>query len=59
MARLFEAALGNRLMTTILVVVFIALGLRAMVQLPIDAVPDVTPTSSRLSPTPRDLARLI
>jgi cobalt-zinc-cadmium resistance protein CzcA len=43
MTRLFEAALGNRLMTTILVVVFIVLGLRAMVQLPIDAVPDVTP----------------
>jgi heavy metal efflux system protein len=42
--RLFEAALENRLMTMILVIVFVAFGLRAMVQLPIDAVPDVTPT---------------
>jgi heavy metal efflux system protein len=41
--RLFEAALENRLMTMILVIVFVAFGLRAMVQLPIDAVPDVTP----------------
>ena len=41
--RLFEAALGNRLMTIILVVIFVALGVRAMVALPIDASPDVTP----------------
>ena len=41
--RLFEAALGNRLMTISLVVIFVALGVRAMVALPIDASPDVTP----------------
>jgi cobalt-zinc-cadmium resistance protein CzcA len=40
---LFETALENRLMTFILVVVFVVLGLRAMVALPIDASPDVTP----------------
>ena len=42
-SRIFEAALGNRLMTIILIVVFVAIGLRAMVTLPIDASPDVTP----------------
>ncbi len=42
-AKIFDAALQNRLMTFILIVVFVALGLRAMVQLPIDASPDVTP----------------
>ena len=41
--RIFEAALGNRLLTIILVTVMIGLGLRALVSLPIDAVPDVTP----------------
>jgi cobalt-zinc-cadmium resistance protein CzcA len=41
--RIFEAALQNRLMTIILVVVFVAIGLRAMTMLPIDASPDVTP----------------
>jgi cobalt-zinc-cadmium resistance protein CzcA len=40
---IFEAALGNRLMTIILIGVFVAIGLRAMVTLPIDASPDVTP----------------
>src|SRR5215470_4594499 len=44
MARaIFEAALKNRLMTVMLVVVFLGIGLRAMVALPIDASPDVTP----------------
>jgi cobalt-zinc-cadmium resistance protein CzcA len=42
-SRIFEAALGNRLMTIILIVVFVAIGLHAMVLLPIDASPDVTP----------------
>src|SRR5215469_14326953 len=41
--RIFEAALQNRLMTVILIVVFVAIGLRAMTLLPIDASPDVTP----------------
>ena len=41
--RLFEAALQNRLMTLILFVVLIAIGARAMMRLPIDAAPDVTP----------------
>jgi heavy metal efflux system protein len=41
--RIFEAALENRLLTIIFVVVLTGLGLRAMMQLPIDAVPDVTP----------------
>src|SRR5215472_9146725 len=41
--RIFEAALQNRLMTVILIVVFVAIGLRAMALLPIDASPDVTP----------------
>ena len=41
--RLFEAALQNRLMTILLVVVFVAIGARAMTLLPIDASPDVTP----------------
>jgi len=40
---LFEAALENRLMTFLLFVVLVALGLRAMTLLPIDAAPDVTP----------------
>src|SRR6201997_2194723 len=41
--RIFEAALQNRLMTMILIVVFVMVGLRATVLLPIDASPDVTP----------------
>lgn len=41
--RIFGAALENRLMTILLFVVFIAIGLRAMLLLPIDASPDVTP----------------
>ena len=41
--RIFEAALENRLLTLILVAVAIAVGVRAMIALPIDAVPDVTP----------------
>jgi cobalt-zinc-cadmium resistance protein CzcA len=41
--RIFEAALENRLMTVLLFVVFIAIGVRAMLLLPIDASPDVTP----------------
>src|SRR5580658_4152026 len=41
--KLFEAALANRLMTIVLMVVFIAIGVRAMFLLPIDASPDVTP----------------
>src|SRR5581483_4942882 len=41
--RIFEAALENRLMTIILVIVFVAIGARAMTMLPIDASPDVTP----------------
>ncbi len=40
---IFEAALENRLMTIILVIVFVAIGARAMTMLPIDASPDVTP----------------
>src|ERR1700730_7373719 len=42
-SRIFEAALANRLMTIILILVFVAIGLRAMFLLPIDASPDVTP----------------
>jgi heavy metal efflux system protein len=42
-SRIFEAALQNRLMTIVLIAVFVAIGLRAMVLLPIDASPDVTP----------------
>jgi cobalt-zinc-cadmium resistance protein CzcA len=41
--RIFEAALENRLLTIVAVLVLIGLGLRAMTRLPIDAVPDVTP----------------
>ncbi len=41
--RIFEAALENRLLTIIFVVVLAGLGIRAMMRLPIDAVPDVTP----------------
>ena len=41
--RIFEAALQNRLMTIVLIVIFVAIGLRAMTLLPIDASPDVTP----------------
>jgi heavy metal efflux system protein len=41
--RIFQAALQNRLMTFILIVVFLGIGLRAMALLPIDASPDVTP----------------
>src|SRR6266446_1722856 len=43
MYRIFEAALRNRLLTLILAAVFVAIGIKAMVKLPIDAVPDVTP----------------
>src|SRR5579885_1800853 len=43
MSRLFEAALNNRLMTLLMVAVFVVIGLRAMMLLPIDASPDVTP----------------
>src|ERR1700722_21024948 len=39
----FEAALKNRLMTLIVGAVIVAIGLCAMMPLPIDAVPDVTP----------------
>jgi cobalt-zinc-cadmium resistance protein CzcA len=42
-SRIFSAALQNRLMTLILVIVFVAIGLRAAMLLPIDASPDVTP----------------
>ena len=42
-SRIFETALGNRLMTIILIVIFGPIGLRAMVMLPIDVSPDVTP----------------
>src|SRR6516225_10884832 len=41
--RIFEAALQNRLMTLISIAVFLAIGLRAMLLLPIDASPNVTP----------------
>ncbi len=41
--RIFESALQNRLMTMILIVVFVMIGVRAMLILPIDASPDVTP----------------
>jgi heavy metal efflux system protein len=41
--RIFEAALQNRLMTMVFIVIFVAIGLRAMTLLPIDASPDVTP----------------
>src|SRR5215469_520250 len=41
--RIFEAALENRLLTIIFVLVLVGLGVRAMTLLPIDAVPDVTP----------------
>src|SRR6266446_4375943 len=41
--RIFEAALQNRLITMILIVVFVMIGVRAMLLLPIDASPDVTP----------------
>lgn len=43
MNRVFDAALGNRLLTMLLVIVLVGIGLRAMLLLPIDAVPDVTP----------------
>jgi heavy metal efflux system protein len=42
-SRIFEAALQNRLMTTILIVIFVVIGLPSMMLLPIDASPDVTP----------------
>jgi cobalt-zinc-cadmium resistance protein CzcA len=41
--RIFEAALENRLMAILLFIVFLAIGVRAMLLLPIDASPDVTP----------------
>src|SRR5690242_18558331 len=41
--KIFEAALENRLMTVLLFIVFLAIGIRAMMRLPIDASPDVTP----------------
>jgi cobalt-zinc-cadmium resistance protein CzcA len=42
-ARIFKAALENRLLTILLFVVAAGFGVRAMLRLPIDAVPDVTP----------------
>jgi cobalt-zinc-cadmium resistance protein CzcA len=47
--KLFEVALANRLMTIILVLLMIVLGLHAMKELPIDAVPDVTPNVVQVS----------
>ena len=41
--RIFEAALQNRLMTVLLFIVFLGIGIRATMRLPIDASPDVTP----------------
>src|SRR5579885_3699569 len=42
-ARIFKAALENRLLTILLFLVAAGFGVRAMLALPIDAVPDVTP----------------
>src|SRR5579884_139729 len=42
-ARIFKAALENRLLTILLFLVAAGFGVRAMLRLPIDAVPDVTP----------------
>ena len=41
--RIFAGALKNRLMTIIVVLALVGLGIRAMMSLPIDAVPDVSP----------------
>jgi heavy metal efflux system protein len=41
--RIFEAALANRLLTILFVLMVIGLGFRAIMTLPIDAVPDVSP----------------
>ena len=46
--RIFKSALENRMLTIILVIVVAALGIRAMLTLPIDAVPDVTPNVVQL-----------
>ena len=46
--RIFEAALENRLMTIILIVVFVAIGLRAMALCPSTPRPMSRPTLFRL-----------
>jgi Cu/Ag efflux pump CusA len=55
--RLFEAALKNRLMTILLVVVFVAIGLRAMTLLPSTPRPTSSPMSFRSSPKRQASAR--
>ncbi len=40
---IFQAALQNRLLTILFVLIVAGLGLRAIASLPIDAVPDVSP----------------
>src|SRR5580700_3658103 len=41
--KIFAGALKNRLMTIIMVRALVGVGIRAMMTLPIDAVPDVSP----------------
>ncbi|HSR50855.1 MAG TPA: CusA/CzcA family heavy metal efflux RND transporter [Acidobacteriota bacterium] len=43
MRRLIDISLNNRFLVLVLVGLVVAVGVRAMLQLPIDAVPDVTP----------------
>ncbi|MCC7240874.1 MAG: efflux RND transporter permease subunit [Acidobacteria bacterium] len=43
MYRLIDLSLGNKFLVIVLTTVMVAFGVRAMLRLPIDAVPDVTP----------------
>ncbi|MGE0124432.1 MAG: efflux RND transporter permease subunit [Dehalococcoidia bacterium] len=43
MHRLIDLSLGNKFLVLVLTAVMVAFGVRAMLRLPIDAVPDVTP----------------
>ncbi len=46
--RILEFSLGNRFLIIVFTLVIIAIGVRAMFQLPIDAVPDVTPNQVQI-----------
>ena len=46
--RIFEFALHNRFLTIVCAVLIVGVGLRSLQQLPIDAVPDVTPNQVQI-----------
>jgi heavy metal efflux system protein len=49
--RIFEFSLRNRFLTIVLTLVIVGVGIRSMLLLPIDAVPDVTPNQVQILTT--------